>query len=169
MQIHKELRHRILTWKTQMWEKTTATHRLQKITLYKRNTMSRKHRGNNLLSSSLATRGGYNEEATTSLSLSFSLSLCVSLAHSVQLTLQPRIFQSMCPKSYLYTYDFRAIYINIHSDWSDRSGPVLGWDSSLFLPSGGICFATQTSVEDDDVEDKTMKTIMLRRHFWKQW
>ena len=59
--------------------KATATHMLQKITLYERNTMSRKHRGNDLLSSSLATRGGYNEEATTSLSLSHSLTLCYTL------------------------------------------------------------------------------------------
>ena len=53
--------------------KTTTAHRLQKIALYERNTMSRKHRGNDLLSSSLATHGGYNEEATTSLSLSHAL------------------------------------------------------------------------------------------------
>ena len=55
--------------------KTTAAHRLQKIALCERNTMSTNHRGNDLLSSFLGTRGGYNEEATTSVSVSLSPTL----------------------------------------------------------------------------------------------
>ena len=49
----------------------------------------------------------------------------------------------MCPKSYLYIYDFRAIYINVHSNRLDRSGPVLSSAGSLHLPSGGTCFPTE--------------------------
>ena len=135
--------------------KTTTAHGLQN-TLSERNTKLRKHRGNDLLSSSFATRSGYNEEATTSFFLSLSQH---SVTRSVQLTLQPHIIQSMCPKSYLYTYDFRAIYINVHSDRSDRSGPVLGWAGSLFLPYGGICFPTRhTTQHNVHIEIRGYKT-----------
>ena len=55
--------------------KTTAAHRLQKIPLYVRDTMSRKHRGNDLLSSSsphaaVVTLWRHNLSLTLSLSLS---------------------------------------------------------------------------------------------------
>ena len=71
-----------------------------------------------------------------------STSLSLSLTRSVQLTIQPHIIQSMCPKSYLYTYDFRAIYINVHSDRSDRSGPVL----FIFHPEGHVSQQTPPSL-----------------------
>ena len=46
--------------------------------------MSRKHRGNDLLSSSFTTRGSYNEEATTSLSHSLSLLSTLYTTYSIQ-------------------------------------------------------------------------------------
>ena len=122
--------------------KTTTAHRLQN-TLYVRGIQSqRKQRGNNLLSSSSPhAGGGYRMEATTSLSLSLS----VSLARSVQLTFSTISYnhtRNVCPKSYLYIYDFRVFYINVHSNRLDRSGPVLSTAGSLHLPSGGTCFPT---------------------------
>ena len=52
--------------------------------------------------------------------------------------------KNVCPKSYLYIYDFRVIYINVHSNRSDRSEPVLVSAGSLYLPSGGTCFPTNS-------------------------
>ena len=102
-----------------------------------------------------ATRGGgYTVEATTSLSLSLSLSLSVSLTYALFTTLQKIIDNShskdMCPKSYLYIYDFLAY---LHLCPSNRFGtdrgrfynePVL----CIFhpFPSGGTCFPTSLSL-----------------------
>ena len=84
-----------------------------------------------------------------SLSLSASLSLTHALLHALYNSLYKYVTTttsytySMCPKSYLYIYDFRAIYINVHSNRLDRSGPVLSSAGSLHLPSGGTCFPTE--------------------------
>ena len=87
-----------------------------------------------------ATRGGYNKEATTSFSLSVSHAL---YNYSLQnINNNNIIFENVCPKSYLYIYDFRVIYTNVHTNRSDRSEPVLGSAGSLYLPSGGTCFPT---------------------------
>ena len=98
--------------------------------------MSRKTQRQRPLVHFFTTRGGgYKMEATTSL-------CTTNLSQHVIITTSQK---SMCPKSYLYIYDFRAIYINVHTNRSNRSGPVLEWACSLFLPSGGICFPTITS------------------------
>ena len=77
--------------------------------------MSRKHRGNDLLSSSFATRGGYNEEATTSLSLT----LCTTISIKQQ---QPSNIMKVCALSHIYTHmTFRHIYICV---LPNRSGPI---------------------------------------------
>ena len=55
------------------------------------------------VSSSFATRGGYNEEATTSLSLS------LYIVNSIQyFNNNNNYIIIMRPKSYLYLYDFSA-------------------------------------------------------------
>ena len=71
---------------------------------------------------SLATRGSYNEEATTSLSLSLSLSISHALYKNFTITQQHlRAHTKVCPKSYLYIYDFSA-YLHLCS--SNRSEPI---------------------------------------------
>ena len=77
--------------------------------------------------------GGYKMEATTSLSLSHTLYNFFTTFNTIE---------SICPKSYLYIYDFRVIYINVHRNRSDRSEPVLRSAGSLYLLSGGTCFPT---------------------------
>ena len=63
--------------------------------------------------------GGYTVEATTSLSLSLSLShtLCTTFYKVILTT----TYQSMCPKSYLYIYDFSTY---LHFCPSNRSEPM---------------------------------------------
>ena len=63
-----------------------------------------------------ATRGGYNGGNYLFLSLSLSLSRSNS-AHALynyflQKYQQP--YENLCPKSYIYIYDFRTIYTNVH-------------------------------------------------------
>ena len=75
-------------------------------------------------------------------SLSLSLYLCLSL--SLTLSLHTRYTtnftkcnnnhtQNVCPKSYLYIYDFRVIYISVPSNRSDGSEPDLGSFGSPYL------------------------------------
>ena len=51
----------------------------------------------------------------------------------------------MCPKSYLYIYDFSA-YLHMCPSQSveTESKPVLVSTGSLYLPSGGTCFPTNS-------------------------
>ena len=128
-------RPRINVENPQCGKKTTAAHRLQKYTM-------REDYSNG------STR------ATTSctpclrhtwrlqwrqLSLSHTLSHAVSI-HTRCTTTNYLTTHILCPKSYLYIYDFRVIYMFVLSNWSDRSVPVLGSTGSLCLPSGGTCF-----------------------------
>ena len=84
--------------------------------------MSRKHRGNDLLSSFFATRGGYNEEATTSLSLPLSLSVQLTLYNSNNMLQHNTTTQKVCALSHIYAYmTFRHIYICV---LTNRSGPI---------------------------------------------
>ena len=104
--------------------KTTAAHRLQKIPLYERNTMSKeKHRGNDLLSSSLSPHAA----VTTRRQQPLSLSLCLSHAlynysYNNATTPIPR----NCALSHIYTHMiFRHIYISVLPIGRYRSGLVL--------------------------------------------
>ena len=107
--------------------KTRAVHKLQN-TLWERNTTTRIHRGNDLLSSS-SPHAAVTVEATTSLSLSLS----VSIHTRYTITYKKRINNVLCPKSYLYIYDFRVIYTCVPSNRSDGSEPGLRSSGSPYL------------------------------------
>ena len=64
-----------VTWKTHNVGKTTAAHRLQKIPLYERNTLSRKRRGNDLSSSSSPHAAAVTQRRQRPLSLSHTRTL----------------------------------------------------------------------------------------------
>ena len=111
-----------------------------------------------------ATRGGgYTVEATTSLSLS------VSLTRSIQL-LQSNIDNSskLCALSHIYTYmAFRHIYISVLPIGRYRSGPVLWWAGSLHLPSGFIrrdMFPNSTMVTTDGLINDGNGVIIQSDH-----
>ena len=130
-----------------MMGKTTAATRLQN-TLWGRRLQQWKHKGNDLLHFSLRhTR----RLQWRQLPLSLSLYLCLSL--SLTLSLHTRYTtnftkcnnnhtQNVCPKSYLYIYDFRVIYISVPSNRSDGSEPDLRSSGCPQLPSGGTWFPT---------------------------
>ena len=102
--------------------------------------MSRKHRDNDLLSSSFATRGGYNEEATTSLSHTLSLSHALYNKLYTKITTAFQHYESMCPKSYLYIYDFSA-YLHMCPSQSVRTNRYRFWDRPvlfIFHPEGHV-------------------------------
>ena len=92
---------------TQMWEKPRQPTDCRK-SLWEEDTES--WRSTEATTSCLlpSPHGGYNE-ATTSLSLSHALSVhsYTRYAHTTT-NVQQQLY--VCPKSYLYTYDFRAIY-----------------------------------------------------------
>ena len=73
-----------------------------------------------------ATRGSYNEgndlTHTHTHSLSLTLSLCT---RTIQLLYKSvtTTTKSVCPKSYLYIYNFRVIYISVLPNRSDGSEP----------------------------------------------
>ena len=70
------------------------------------------------------------------------LFLSLSLTRSIQplFTKYQQPYENVCPKSYLFIYDFRVIYTNVHTNRSDRSEPVLGSAGSLsiFHPEGHV-------------------------------
>ena len=80
--------------------------------------MIRKHRGNNLLSSSSPHAAAVTQwRQTTSLSLYLSHALYTSLYNVILITTH----KDMCPKSYLYISDFSA-YLRLYP--SNRSEPI---------------------------------------------
>ena len=94
---------------TQMWEKPRqpTSCRIH----YERRLQRWKHRGNDLLHLYFATR--WLQWRQRPLSLSLSLSHSVSIHSYALYTYNYKSVQQhklFCPKSYLYTYDFRAIY-----------------------------------------------------------
>ena len=94
----------MLTWKPKCGKnhgspQTAENH-------YERNTTMGKHRGNDLLHPFFATRRLQWRQRPLSLSLSVTIH---SYTHTIQLIMFNNI-NCFCPKSYLYTYDFRAIY-----------------------------------------------------------
>ena len=161
-QMHKDMRHRILAWKTQMWEKPRQRTGCRKYHYTRgihcrgnseattsrplpRHTRRRLHRGGNDLSlAPFRRQQAVTTEATTSFSLSHSL--CIQL-HSIHIQQPYQHYESMCPKSYLYIYDFSA-YLHLCS--SDRFGTDRGrfCDEPVLcifhpVPSGGTCFPTE--------------------------
>ena len=124
--------------------KTTAVHKLQN-TLWERSTTTRIHRGNGLLSSS-SPHAVVTIEATTSHTHSLSLSrcLCTHALYNLLTTKTTTLHNVLCPKSYLYIYDFWVIYTCVPSNQSDGSEPGLRSSGSPKLPSGGTCFPTNS-------------------------
>ena len=115
-----------------MWEKTTTVHKLQN-TLWERSTTTRIHRGNDLLSSSLP-HAAVTVEATTS----HSLSVSIHTLYTTNLQKCSTTLQNVCPKSYLYIYDFRVIYtcVPFQSIGSNQSGRISTGSSVIrFTPS----------------------------------
>ena len=116
--------------------KTTAVHKLQN-TLWERSTTTRIHRGNDLLFSS-SPHAAVTVEATTSHthSLSLTMSLYTRAIHLLLTKVQQLTINyvlSVCPKSYLYRYDFRVIYTCVPSNLSDGSKPGLRSSGSPYL------------------------------------
>ena len=144
-QMHKEMRHRILAWKTQMWEKPRQRTGCRKYHYMRgihcrgnaeattsrpllRHTRRRLHRGGNDLS----------------LSHALSHTLCTPNFTTIQQHLE-----KLCPKSYLYLYDFRHIYISVLPIGSVpiKAGSAVSRFSASCIrfhsvPSGGTCFPT---------------------------
>ena len=139
--------HKCLTWKPQMWEKTTAVHKLQN-TLWERTTTTRIHRGNDLLSSS-SPHAKVTVEAKTSHSLSLSLTLSL-YTRAIQLLLQKcstTYNNVLCPKSYLYIYDFRVIYTCVPSNRRTDRNRVFGFPVlHNFHPGGHVSQQTPPSL-----------------------
>ena len=76
------------------------------------------------------------------LSLSLSLTLCTT--NSIQQPLSSTTTK-VCALSHIYTYmTFRHIYICVLPIGRNRSGSVLRSAGSLYLPSGGTCFPTNS-------------------------
>ena len=71
----RERMHKMLAWKTLIWEKTTAAHGLQNITMRGNTEMG--HKDNDLSCSLASPHGGYNRG--NNLFLSHTLSLCIQL------------------------------------------------------------------------------------------
>ena len=115
--MHEDMRHRILAWKTQMWEKPRQRTGCRKYH-YMRGIQCRRKNTEATTSCPLLSRhtrrlqrGGNN------------LSLSLSLSRSIQLlyTIMQQHVQNLCPKSYLYMYDFSAY---LHLCPSNRSVPI---------------------------------------------
>ena len=127
-----------ITCKTYNSGKNHDSPRAVEYTIWEEIQSRRKHRGNDLLSSSSPHATTVTRWRQRPLSLTFSLSftLCTTLYKVILTTL----FKSLCPKSYLYIYDFRVFYTNVHTNRSDWSEPVLGSAGSLsiFHPEGHV-------------------------------
>ena len=104
--------HRVLTWKTQqLWEKPRQPTDCRKSLWEKYNNGETQRQ--RPLAPLLRHTQWLQMEATTSLSLSISYTLSlytVTLYTHTTTKMFNNIINYFCPKSYLYTYDFRAIY-----------------------------------------------------------
>ena len=124
--------------------KTTATQRLQKITLYVRDTTSREHRGNDLLSSSSLHAAAVTlwRQRPLSRSLSLSLTLCTTT-----FTIMQQHYLTLCPKSYLYIYDFSTY---LHLCPSNRSVPIGAGSMMSRFSASSIRFHPEGHVSQHD-------------------
>ena len=105
-----------------MMGKTTATPRLQN-TLWKRRLQQWKHKGNDLLHFSLRhTRRLQWRQLPLSLSLSLSHALSLHTRYTTNFRKCNNNILSVCPKSYLYIYDFWVICTCVPSNRSGRIG-----------------------------------------------
>ena len=132
-------RHRILTWKTHYGGKNHDSPQTAEYTMMRR-LQRWEHKGNDLLHPLSSPHAAVTTRRQ--LPLSLSLSLSHALYNCTLQNINNLLYKSVCPKSYLYIYDFRTIYTNVHTNRSDRSEPVLGLAGSLYLPSGGTSFPT---------------------------
>ena len=97
---------------TQMWEKPRQPTDCRKITMREENYNGESIEATTSCTPSLP-HGGYNGGNDLSLSLSLSLTLYTVTRYShmmQQLIMLHSTLNCFCLKSYLYTYDFRAIY-----------------------------------------------------------
>ena len=110
----QETNTQILTWKPKWGKKTTAVHKLQN-TLWERNTTTRIHRGNDLLSSS-SPHAAATVEATTSHSLSLSHVVSVHTRYTQtyksvqQLLSTTNLFFAL---SHIYTYMTFGLFTHV--------------------------------------------------------
>ena len=123
-----------------------------------------KHRSNDLLHPFFTTRWLQWRQRPLSLSHSLSLSLSHSrytVTHYTTNAITINNTKLFCPKSYLYTYDFRAIYTydpkrltRTHSRMCpfqtgrEDHQRVLDHPVLLNFPSGGTCFPTRLYTAD---------------------
>ena len=138
-----------ITWKTHNGGKNHDSPQAVNNHYMRGNTMTQKTQRQQPLGSFFATRGGgYTVEATTSLSLSLTvaLTLCTPNFPIVQQHLE-----NLCPKSYLYMYDFSAY---LHLCPSNRSVPIgagsvmsrFSTSSIRFHPEGHVSQQTPSSL-----------------------
>ena len=123
--------------------KTTIVHKLQKSTIREEynNEDTQRQRplilffatrggyiGGNNLSSSSSPHAAVTVEATTSHTHSLSLSRSIHTHYTTNFTKCNN--NILCPRSYLYIYDFRVIYMSVLSNQSVGSEPGLRSSSS---------------------------------------
>ena len=141
--------HKCLTWKTQMGKKKPRQSTNCRIHYMWEEYNSGSTRATISCASPFATCGGYKwRQLPLCLSLSLSLSISARARYTTTLQMYQQLTlhihaENVCPKSYLYIYDFWVIYTNVNTNRSDRSVPVLGSAGSLCLPSRGTCFLTR--------------------------
>ena len=118
----------ILTWKPKMWEKPRQPTSCRN-TLWGRYRKLKKHRGNDLTLLP-SPHGGYNE-ATTSVSLSLSLSLCT---RAIQLLTKNATTTKMFALSHIYTYMTFGLFIHMAPRGSREHIPSNRSDGSTSDP-----------------------------------
>ena len=121
----------MLTWKTHNDGKNHGNPQAAKIHYEREDYSNGSTKGNDLLHPLSSPHAAVTMEATTSLSLSLSFSLHTLYNYFTKVIQQH--FKVLCPKSYLYIYDFRVIYICVPTNRSDGSEPDLGSSSSPYL------------------------------------
>ena len=117
-----------LTWKT-LYGKNHGSTRLRSKTMH-REVYNGELQGDDLELAVLATGGG-NTQRRRPLPLSLSLAIYLSLSHGCSLSSlllsgktekMSNNIKTVCPKSYLYTYDFGAIYnYSLKGPWQTYS------------------------------------------------
>ena len=159
--MHKEMRHRILTWKTQMWEKPRQRTGWRKYHYMRgihcrgnaeattsrpllRHTRRRLHRGGN--------------------DLSLSLTLCTQTSFYNNTT---TVDWNLCPKSYLYIYDFSTY---LHLCPSNRSVPIGAGSMMSRFSASSIRFHPEGHVSQHDhtQQGAADQWRQLSVH-WNQW
>ena len=124
----------VLTWKTHNDGKNHGSPQAAEYTMRETITTMEAQGQRPLAPPLFATRGGYNGGNYLFLSLSLSHALPLLTRYTTNFTNVSTTTKVLCPKSYLYIYDFRVIYMCVPTNRSDGSelDPVLP-----IFPSGG--------------------------------